>query len=154
QGAVGGVAGEEPGPGPTQQPIGAQLPQQAQGQGDEAILGPLALPDVKDHAGAVDVGDAQVQQLVEAQAAAVGGLQQDAVAARGGGVEQAQHLVGAEHAGQGPGPFAEGDEGEFVGPAEGGAVQEAQGTNGLVERAPRHAALEQVQLVGANVVGA
>jgi hypothetical protein len=52
----------------------------------------------------------------------------------------------------GPGPLAEGDKGEVIGPAEGGAVQEAQGTNGLVERAPRHAALEQVQLVGANVV--
>src|SRR5262249_26772037 len=38
-------------------------------------------------------------------------------------------------------------------PGQGGAVQEAQGADGLVETAPRDAALQQVQLVGADVVG-
>ena len=41
--------------------------------------------------------------------------------------------------------------GQVIGAAEGGAVEKAQGTNGLVKAAPRHLACEQVQLVGADV---
>jgi hypothetical protein len=119
-----------------------------------AVLGSLALTNVNDYAGAVDVADAQVQQFGQAQAAAVGDLEQDAVASGRGRVEQPQHLVGAQDAGQGLGPFAVGKERQLLGPAQGGAVEEAQGADGLVETAPRHTAFEKVELEGTYFVWA
>jgi hypothetical protein len=41
-----------------------------------------------------------------------------------------------------------------LGPAQGGAVEEAQGGDGLVEAAPGGALLQEVQLVLADVLGA
>jgi len=53
---------------------------------------------VQHHAAAVDVGDAQVEQFAQAQAAAVGDLQQQALPPGRGGVELAEDFAGAEHA--------------------------------------------------------
>lgn len=101
---------EQPGAWPAHPPVGAQLFEQAQRQGHEAVLGSLALANVNDHAGTVDVGDLQVDQFTQTQATAVGDLQQHAVTTGRNGVEQAQNFARAEHARERLGPFAERNE--------------------------------------------
>jgi hypothetical protein len=52
-------------------PVLPEEPQRRRGEGDVAILGPLAAMDVDHHAGAVDVGDFQVKALLQPEPAGV-----------------------------------------------------------------------------------
>ena len=92
--------GEQPRSRPLDDPVGTQLAQQTRRQGHQPILASLPLPHVHHHPAAVDVGHLQVQQLAEAQAERIRRLQQHAVTARVGGLQESQHLFGAEHARQ------------------------------------------------------
>src|SRR5262245_28874164 len=94
------------------------------------------------------------EQFAQAEAAGVEDLEAEAWRPGGRGREQADDLLGGEDVGQGAGPFAVGDEGDLVGAAEGDAVEEAQGTGGLIEAAPGGLLSEEVKEVNADVSGA
>jgi hypothetical protein len=70
---VGPASGEEVGRGPFGRPVGPEHVQQARGEHDVAVLASLALADADDHAGAVDVLEAEVGDLGEPQAGGIGG---------------------------------------------------------------------------------
>src|SRR5262249_47986318 len=142
-----------PGRRPAQAPVSAEVFEQPQRQRDEAVLVSLALADVNDHPGAVDIANLQGEQLAEAQTAAVGDLQEYAVTPMGSRLDEARDCVWAEDAGQGVGAFAVGDVRHVLGPAEGEAVQEAQGGDDLVEPTPGDAALKKMELKGTKVFG-
>ena len=57
------------------EPIAAQELKSGLGQRDVAILGALAAVDMDHHAGAIDIGDFEMESLVQAQAAGIDGGQ-------------------------------------------------------------------------------
>ena len=57
------------------EPIAAQQMKSGLGQRDVAILGALAAVDMDHHAGAIDIGDFEMESLVQAQAAGIDGGQ-------------------------------------------------------------------------------
>jgi hypothetical protein len=117
------------------------------------VLAALALAHQEHAAAAVDGRHAQAHHLADAQAAGVGGADHPPVGVGGKGGKELQDLVAAEDRRQGLGPLAVGNGADHVGASEADAVEEAQGADGLVEGAPGGVAdLEQVQLVGAEVV--
>jgi hypothetical protein len=134
-------------------PVVAQAVEQDTGQGHHAVLAALGGVDVQEHALGIDVADTQADDLGDTQSCGVGGLQQQAVTRVADGGEQASDLVGAEDRGQGPGLLAVGEGDDNIGAAEGEAVEQAQGADGLVVAAPGSLVLEQVQLVEAGVFG-
>lgn len=56
-------------------PIAAQELKSGLGQRDVAILGALTAVDMDHHAGAIDIGDFEMESLVQAQAAGIDGGQ-------------------------------------------------------------------------------
>jgi len=108
---------------------------------------------VQEHAGTVDVADLKADDLGDAQARGVSGLQEEAVAGVGDGLKEADDLVGTEDGGQGPGLLAVGEQRQQLVSPEGDAAEEAEGTDGLIEAAPGDAPGEKVELVLADVLG-
>jgi hypothetical protein len=106
---------------------------------------------VQQPARGVAVADLQADDFREAQAGGGGGLQEPAVAGRGGGGEPAADRVGAEDGRQRLGLRAVGDNGNDRGPAPGGAVAEAQGGGRLVAARPGGALLPAVAWLRADV---
>src|SRR5262249_53786214 len=152
--AAGKGPGDQQGGRPITPPVGPQFLQQTWGQGDETVLASFAFANVNDQAGAVDVGDLQVEQFAAPQAAGIGELQEHALAAGPGGVDQEQDFVRTEDRGQGPRLFAVGDDVDQFRLAEGGAIEEAQGADDLVVPTPGSLLLEQVDLERAHVLSA
>jgi hypothetical protein len=111
--------------GTVQPPVSTQFLEQQRRQGQAAVLGALAAADPQHVASAVHVGDAQVQQFAQAQAAAVGQAQQEAVAWTGHGGQQAAHFVGAENDGQLARLFGKGDPAHPIGLVQDMGVEEA-----------------------------
>src|SRR6516225_4407647 len=72
---IGLPSGEEIGAGPVSRPVLTEDHQQPWREHHVAVLVPLALTDVDDHAGAVDILDPEVGYLGEPQPAGVGGHQ-------------------------------------------------------------------------------
>ena len=75
------------------------FPEQGQQPGrehDVAILGPLGLTDANDHALAIDVVDAQGQDLGDPQARGVGGHEDGPMAEAGDGLEEASDFLEAQ----------------------------------------------------------
>ena len=70
-GVLGGVAGQEPGRGPLESPIGAQFLQESAGEEGQTILFAFALVDANEHPlwSALDVGDLEADHFTDAQAA-------------------------------------------------------------------------------------
>lgn len=91
------AAGEQPAPRPGLPPPGAQQVQQVGREHDVTILAALALLDPDQHAGGVDIGDLEVDDLRGAQAAAIGDAERGLVLQAGAAVQQQRHLLGAEH---------------------------------------------------------
>ena len=134
-------------------PVVAQGLQQALREHDEAAL---ALLHADDHAGAVDVAGPQADGPGDAQAGAVAGGQDRAVAGDAHRVEEAGDLLGAGHDRQ-AGRLLGGrqDLGDVPVPAQGDAVEKAQGGYGDADRAGRELPLVgQEQLVVADLLGA
>jgi hypothetical protein len=140
-GAVGGLPGEEEIRRPVLPPVTTQFVEQALGEGDTAVLLPFALADVDEHAARVEVGDPQVEQLAEAQAAGVKSAEDHARGRVGEDVEDGVNFGGAEDDGQGFGLLAVGEEGDGSGPLQDVGVKKAEGRDGLVEEAPGDALL-------------
>jgi hypothetical protein len=147
------VPRKQPGVRAIASPVVAQAFEQERGQRHQAVLAALGGADVQEQALGVDIADVQADDLGDAQAGGVGGLQEQAIAEVADGGEQASDLVGAQDGGQGLGLLAVGDGDDDVGALQGEAVEQAQGTGGLVEAAPGDLVCEQVQLVEARVFG-
>ena len=104
---------------------------------------------------AVDVGDAEVGDLGDPQAGGVGGHQDGTVLEVGDGLEEADHLAGAEDHREGSGLLGRGDAPGDAVAAQSDVVEEAQGAAGLVIVAHGDASLlEEIEQVGADVFGA
>src|SRR4029079_2746351 len=101
-----------------------------------------------DHAPAVDVLKAQGEDLGDPQPGGVGGHEDGAVFQAGDGAEDALDLVGAEDHRQVLLDLGVAERARVPVAAEGDAVEEAQGGEGLIEVAPGDAApLGEVQQV-------
>jgi len=111
--------------------------------------------DVDDHAGAVDVGDAQAGDLGDPQPGGVGGHEQGAVLEVAEGGEEASQLVGAEDDRETAGLLDRGEARRDVVAAEGLAIEEAPGAAGeLIVAVGDVLLLEEVEQVGADVLAA
>jgi hypothetical protein len=109
---------------------------------------------MEDHAGAVDVLDAEPGDLGEPQAAGVGGHQQGAVLGVLQRVAEAGHLVLAEDDGELLGCLGVGDLFDDPILAQGDAIEELEGEAGLLVDVPGDLPLlDQVEQVGADVLG-
>ena len=135
-------------------PVLAEDRQQPRREHHVAVLVPLALADVDDHAGAVDVLDAEPGDLGEPQPAGVGGHEHGAVLGVLQRVEEPGHLVLAEDDGELLGRLGAGDLLDDPLPAQGDAVEELEGEAGLLVDVPGDLPLlDQVEQVGADVLG-
>jgi hypothetical protein len=154
-GAAGLDAGKQAVVGAVLAPVVAQTLEQQTGQRHEAVLVALAATDVQGHARRVDVAQTQVADFGDAQAAAVGGLQEhgEAVIDIEGSGDDAGHLVLAEDSRQRFGLLAEGNHLDHARAGEGDAIEQAQGADGLVEAAPGRALGDKVELIEADVLG-
>ena len=152
-GPIGFPAGEQVGAGPDDLPVAAEEGQEARREHDLAILAALALADADDHAAAVDVLDAQRGDLGEPQAGGVGGHEDGAVLEVADGGEELGDLVEAEDDGELPGGPGTDDAIVDPSPLEGGAVEEAECGAGLIELGPGGPLLDEVEEIGADVVG-
>jgi hypothetical protein len=115
---------------------------------------PLALADLDHHAGAVDVLDAEPGDLGEPQPTGIRGHEQRAVLAVLKRVEEAGHLVNAEHYRELLGRLGAGDLFDDPLPAQCDAVKEPKGKAGLlVDVTGDLPLLDQVEEVEANVLG-
>jgi hypothetical protein len=79
--------------------LGSEFLEEAGRQWHEAIDGALAVMDVNDHACTVDVANLEPDEFADAQAAAVGNLEEDSIAKGFGGVEEEANFGGREDAG-------------------------------------------------------
>ena len=84
------------------------------------------MADADDHAGAVDVRDAQAGDLGDPQPGGIGGHEQRAVLEVLDGGEEADQFVGAEDDREGAGLLDRGEAGGDVVAAQGLAVEESQ----------------------------
>ena len=118
-GAARDVAGEEPFGRPGDLPVFAEQGQQPRREHDVAVPAALALADAEDHALAVDVLDAEGDDLGDPQAGGVGGHEDGAVLEADDGGEEAGRLLEAE------------DDGELLGLlGAGDALQDARAVRG------------------------
>ena len=149
---LGGPPGEEPLWRPVGLPVGAELPQKRGREGDVAVLAALARLDAEDHPLAVDVLDAEVECLGDAQAGGVDRLEEGAVLEEPHSRQDPRDLYHAEDHGELLGALGEGEVLDREGPAECLPVEEAQGADGLVEGGPGcPGLLDEVDLVLADV---
>ena len=143
------LAGKEPAARPRHPPPLPQEVEQVGREHREAVLAPLALLDPDQHAGAVDVGDLEVGDLGDAQAAAVSDAEGGTVLQARRVREQERDLLGAEHDRQ---PLGRGDPGQAVaepGPAERHMEEEPQGRAGKVHLGRACAERGHVELIAA-----
>ena len=103
------VAGEEPVGRAGGLPVFAEQGQQPRREHDVAVLAALALADAEDHALAVDVVDAEGDDLGDPQPGGVGGHEDGAVLEADDGGEEPGDLVGAEDDGELLGLLGAGD---------------------------------------------
>ena len=78
-------------------PVPAQGVERGSCQGNEAVFGALAAMDMDHHATGVDIGDFQIQRLLQAQAAGIHRAQVGAVVRGANATEQCAHLFAAQY---------------------------------------------------------
>lgn len=128
-----------------QPPIDAQNLQQLRRRQHIAVLAALALLDANDHPAAIDIRHLQTRRRT-------GGHQSDPVPRPLHGLQKAGHLIGAQHDRQLARRPGVSDPLRQIRSSQRHAVEETQGANGLVQRAPRDPSAHQVGLIG--VIGA
>ena len=120
---------------------------------DVAVLAPFALLDADHHPLGIDVADAQVGDLRDAQATRVHRHQQGSVLEVARRLEQGGHLLRAEDLRQLEAHLLVGNVADFPVALEHLAVEEPERADDLVEVGPRDPAVPgQVQLVLADVL--
>ena len=95
-----------------------------------------------------------MDQFAQTQTERVRGLQQDAVASRLGRRDEPRHFLGRQHARNRLRLLPVGNGRHDVRAFQGQAIEGAQGADGLIEHAPGDALFEQMQLKGADFLGA
>ena len=148
------AAGEQPVRRPRQPPIAAQDAEQLRRQHDIAVLAALALLDANHHPAAVDVGELETGHLGRTQPGGIGGGQRGPMLQAWHRLEEAHHLLGAEHHRQLPWFARIGDPLRQIGPTERHSVEEPQRTDDLVQPRPGNAVGDQMQLEGTHVLEA
>ena len=148
------AAGEQPMRRPRQPPVVAQDAEQLRRQHDIAVLAALALLDADHHPAAVDVGELEAGHLGRTQSGRIGGGQRDAMLQVGHCLEEAHHLLGAEHHRQLAWFARIGDPLRQIGSTERGSVEEPQRADDLVQPRPGDAAADQMHLECAHVLEA
>jgi hypothetical protein len=133
-----------------QAPVAAQDRQELRRQHGITVLAALALLDPDHHPTAVDIADLQPHRLRGPQAGSIGRGQRRAALQAGHGFEKAHDLVRAQHQRQLARLARIRDAFRQIAPAQRHAVEEAQGTDGLVERRPGDALGNELHLIGAH----
>ena len=148
------LPGKQPALRPRLLPPGAQQRKQVRGEHHVAILAPLALLDPDDHAGAVDVGDLERDDLRGAQARPVGHAQRRPVLEARRRLQQARDLLGAQHDRQPPGLPDERHVDHDIGLAQRHHEEKPQRRQAVIDGWHARAARGQVQPIAAHVLGA
>jgi hypothetical protein len=145
------LAGEEPATWPHHPPPLPQDVEQVGREHDIAVLAALALLDPDQHAGAVDVGDLEVGDLRDAQAAAIGDAQRGAVLQAPRVRQQQRHLLRVQNHRQAIGRRDPRHAVTEAGPAQRDVEEEPQGRTGQVHPGIAGAERSQVKLVAPQI---
>jgi len=146
--------GEEPDVRGPNAPVRAPVLEQALGERHVTVLAALALADVDGHAVGVEVGDLEGDDLADAEAAGVGGRQQEPMPGVGAGAQQAPDFLPAQDVGQLLGLLGRRDVERGLLAPERHVVEKPERVRGLGARAPRPLPrLEEVRQVGLHLVG-
>ncbi len=136
-------------------PVGAEDLEQPRREHDVTILPSLAVANVDNHALAVDVGNLQLGDLGEAQAAGVGSHEDRTMLDVADGCKEASHFVRTEDDRERARLFDRRDGIQHVVAAQGDAVEESQGGTSLFIVAEGDTPLlHEVEQVGADLFGA
>ena len=148
------VPRKEPGTELIELPVAPQQRQQVGGEHHEAIAFPLALAYADDHALGVDVGALQLTEFGDADARGIESGQDHAMFQVAGSQQQRRDLVATEDDGEGLGLLGVGDILHHPWAAQGGLIEKAEGTHRLDEDALGDLLVEQMQLIGTDVLRA
>lgn len=118
-----------------------------------AILPAFTALDPDQHAFAVDIAHLEHGDLADAQPGTIGNRQRRLVLEAGGGVEQARHLVAAQHHWQIAGTAHAHQLARQIGPIEGIGEEEPQRRDHTVHGRHRNAGFTLGQLKLANILG-
>src|SRR4030095_13517466 len=146
-------SGKEPGLELIQLPVAPQQRQQGWGQHHKAIAFALALAYADDHALRVDVGTLELTEFGDPDAGRIQGSEDRPMLEVAWGQQQRLDLVTTEDDGERLGPFGIGDEVDHPRAVQGGLVEKAEGTHGLDKDTLRGLLVEEVELIGADVLG-
>ena len=147
------LSGKEPVSRPGDLPVFAEQGQQSWREHHIAILAPLALTNAKNHSLAVDVLDAQGNDLRDPQACGIGGHEDGAVLDTDDGRKEPGHFLETEHDGEPFGLFGANNAYEDPLPTEDDFVEEPQGGDGLIVDTPGDLLLlDEVEQVGADLL--
>jgi hypothetical protein len=147
-------SGKEPGLELIQLPVAPQQRQQGWGQPHKAIAFALALAYADDHAVRVDVGTLELTEFGDPDAGRIQGSEDRPMLEVAWGQQQRLDLVTTEDDGERLGPFGIGDAVDHPRAVQGGLVEKAEGTHGRDKNALRGVRLEEMQLLGADVLRA
>src|SRR5215210_2966522 len=148
------LARKQPQTGPRPPPISAKNAQQARRQHRITVSAAFAVLDVDQHPRAVDRGDLQARNLADPQTRRISRRQRNTVAQARNRFQKTGDLLGIEHRRKLLGlPAADDPLNGFSLPQR-HAVEEAQGARDLVDVRPRALLGDEVELVGAHLLGA
>jgi len=146
-------AGKEPGLELIELPVASQQRQEVRGEHHETIAFPLALAHVNDHTLGVDVGALEVTEFRDPDAGRIQGGEDRTMLEVAWGQQQRLDLVATEDDRERLGLFGIGEEVDHPRAAQGGLVEKAEGTHGLDEDALGGVGMEQMELIGTDVLG-
>src|SRR5262249_21021957 len=145
--------GKEPGRELVQLPVAAQQREQSGGEHHQALALPFALAYADDHAVGADIGAPELTEFRDPHARGREGGEDRAVLEVAWGQQQRLDLVATEDDRERLGLFGIRDEVDHPRTAQGGLVEKAEGAHGLDKDALRGLLVEEVELVGADVLG-
>src|SRR5215210_7028587 len=148
------LAWKQPQSGPRPPPVGAENAEQAWRQHRIPVSATFAVLDVDQHPRAVDRGDLQARNLADPQARRISRRQRDTVAQARNRFQKTDDLLGIEHRRKLLGLPAADDPRDGFSLPQRHAVEEAQGARDLVDVRPRALLGDQMELVGAHLLGA
>jgi len=134
-------------------PVAPQQREQIGGEHHHAVALAFALTHPDDHALRVDVGALKMAELGDPYARGIEGGENGAMLEVARGQQQRLDLVATEDDGERLGLFGIGEEVDHPRAAQGGLVEKAEGTHGLDKDALGGLLAEEVELVGADVLG-
>src|SRR5215831_12219247 len=146
-------AGKEPGLELIQLPVAAQQREQIGGEHHEAIALPFALAYTDDHAVGVDVGALELTELGDPHTRGIEGGEDRAMLEVAWSQQHRLDLVATEDNRELLRLFGIGDIVCHPGTAQGGFIEKAEGTHGLDKDTLGDVLLEEMELIGADMLG-